>query len=77
MSFVENFLKRGEYADATMKGLMTAPYSRITRLMQLTLIFGGWVILLLGSPVPALALLVLLKTAVDFSAHKAERRRIR
>jgi hypothetical protein len=59
-----------------MKGLMTAPYSRIT-VMQLTLIFGGWVILLLGSPVPALALLVVLKTAVDFSAHNAEHRRIR
>jgi hypothetical protein len=76
VSFVDNFLKRREYADATMKGLMTAPYSRIT-VMQLTLIFGGWVILLLGSPVPALALLVVLKTAVDFSAHQAEHHRIR
>ena len=76
VSFVENFLTRREYAGATMKGLMTAPYSRIT-VMQLTLIFGGWVILLLGSPVPALALLVVLKTAVDFSAHNAEHRRIR
>ena len=76
VSFVDNFLKRREYADTTMKSLMTAPYSRIT-VMQLTLIFGGWVILLLGSPVPALALLVVLKTAVDFSAHRAEHRRIR
>ena len=76
VSFVDNFLKRREYAHATMKGLMIAPYSRIT-VMQLTLIFGGWVILLLGSPVPALALLVVLKTAVDFSAHRAEHRRIR
>jgi uncharacterized protein DUF6498 len=76
VSFVDNFLKRGEYAHATINGLMTAPYSRIT-VMQLTLIFGGWVILLLGSPVPALALLVVLKTAVDFSAHRAEHRQIR
>ena len=38
--------------------------------MQLALIFGGWIILLLKSPVPALALLVLFKTMLDFTAHR-------
>ena len=71
ISFFSNFIGRREYADATTQGLMTAPYRRIV-VMQITLILGGWMVLLLKSPVPALALLVLLKTAVDFSAHRKE-----
>ena len=54
-----------------MKALMTAPYQRIVT-MQVALIFGGWIVLLLKSPIPALALLVLLKTVLDFSAHRNE-----
>jgi len=71
ISFVDNFLGRREYEDTTMKALMTAPYNRII-VMQLALIFGGWIILLLKSPVPALALLIVLKTALDFTAHRKE-----
>jgi hypothetical protein len=71
VSFVDNFLGRREYAGTTTKALMTIPYNRIA-VMQLALIFGGWIILLLESPVPALALLVLFKTALDFSAHRKE-----
>ena len=71
ISFVDNFLGRREYEDTTMKVLMTAPYNRII-VMQLALIFGGWIILLLKSPVPALALLIVLKTALDFTAHRKE-----
>jgi hypothetical protein len=73
VSFFANFLGRREYVGTTMSALMTAPYNRII-VMQLALIFGGWIILLLKSPVPALALLVLLKTALDFNAHRKERR---
>ena len=71
VSFFTNFVGRREYEGATANALMTAPYSRIV-VMQLALIFGGWVIMLLKSPVPALALLVLIKTAADFSAHRKE-----
>ena len=74
VSFVDNFLGRREYLDTTMKALMTAPYNRIL-VMQLALIFGGWIIMLLKSPVPALALLVLGKTALDFTAHQKEHER--
>jgi hypothetical protein len=69
ISFVTNFLGRREYTAATMAALMTAPYNRII-VMQLALIFGGWIILLLKNPVPALAVLILVKTALDFSAHR-------
>jgi hypothetical protein len=71
ISFFDNFLGRREYERATVKELMTAPYSRIV-VMQFALIFGGWIVLLLRSPVPALALLIVLKTALDFSAHRKE-----
>jgi hypothetical protein len=71
VSFVDNFLGRREYLDTTTKALMTAPYNRIL-VMQVALIFGGWIIMLLNSPVPALALLVLGKTALDFTAHQKE-----
>ena len=42
--------------------------------MQLTIIFGGWLVLLLNNPVPALALLVGVKTLADLQAHRKEHR---
>ena len=71
VSFVDNFLGRREYVGTTMNALMMAPYRRIM-VMQMALIFGGWIILLLKTPVPALALLILFKTALDFTAHRKE-----
>ena len=71
VSFVDNFLGRREYVGTTMNALMMAPYRRIM-VMQMALIFGGWIILLLKTPVTALALLILFKTALDFTAHRKE-----
>jgi len=73
-SFGLNFLARGEYRDATISGLMVAPYRRVT-LMQFTLIFGGWLVMALNNPVPALALLIALKVVTDLYAHRGERAR--
>ena len=50
---------------------MTAPYKRIF-VMHLTIIFGGWLVMLLKTPVQALVLLIALKTYVDFRAHVRE-----
>ena len=71
VSFVSNFIGQREYERTSVQALMAAPYGRIT-VMQLTVIFGGWVVLLLNNPVPALALLVLVKTAMDLVAHRKE-----
>jgi hypothetical protein len=71
VSFVSNFMARREYAQATVTGLMTAPYGRII-VMQVTLIVGGWIVMLVRTPAAALALLVVLKTAADWSAHQKE-----
>jgi uncharacterized protein DUF6498 len=76
ISFFSNFIRQRESAGATIKDLMTAPYNRII-VMQLTVIFGGWIIMLLKRPVLALVLLVLIKTVVDLSAHRKEHRHSR
>jgi len=71
VSFFTNFIQDREYEGATVSGLMTAPYNRIM-VMHLTLIFGGWIILLMGMPTGALVILLALKTAVDLHAHRKE-----
>jgi len=40
--------------------------------MQLTLIFGGWVVMLLKDPMPALALLIVFKVIADLRGHYGE-----
>jgi len=67
-----NFLGRREHRGLTLAGLMAAPYKRVM-VMQFTLIFGGWVVMLLHDPRAALVLLVLLKIGTDFYAHRRER----
>lgn len=73
VSFVDNFLRGGEYQSISISDLMTAPYARIV-VMHLTLLVGGWVILLTHAPTGALAVLVILKTIADWRAHQNEHR---
>jgi len=75
VSFVGNYLLGGEYRRASLSQLMNQPYGRVM-VMHMVLLFGGWLVMLMHSPVPALALLVVIKTAVDLRAHRAERRRL-
>jgi hypothetical protein len=74
VSLVVNFLGRKEYAGMQVRQLMGAPYHRIV-IMHLTIIFGGWLVMLFKSAAPALVLLVALKTAVDLRAHRREHAR--
>ncbi len=71
VSFGVNFIGRQEYATATPRSLMSAPYRRVI-LMHVTVIFGGWLAMLLGNPAPALALLIVLKIAADLYGHRRE-----
>jgi Family of unknown function (DUF6498) len=73
-SFFWNYLRNGEYQQASLTALMRQPYSRIV-VLHLTVLFGGWVVMLLGSPVGALIVLIALKTAADVRGHTAERQR--
>jgi len=73
-SFYWNYVKNGEYQRASLQALMGQPYSRVI-VLHLTVLFGGWIVMLLGSPVGALLVLVALKTAADWRGHRAERRK--
>ncbi len=71
-SFKANFLNR---KNRTQKKLTDKDfYSRII-LMHVTIIFGGGAALVLGSGLFAIAFLVLLKIAVDVTAHRKQHTR--
>jgi uncharacterized membrane protein len=54
---------------------MMQPYGRVM-VMHFVILGGGFLVMALHSPVPALVVLVLLKIAVDVRAHRAERTRL-
>ena len=72
-SFWANFRRRHE-TYGKPQDVMTGFYGRIV-VMHLTILFGGWIVLLLDEPAGALVLLVALKTGADAWAHLRERRR--
>jgi len=72
VSFFHNYLWGGEYSRVGLDRLMTRPYARVL-VLHLTILGGGFLVLLLRSPLPALVVLIVLKTAIDLRAHLAER----
>jgi len=74
LSFYWNYVKSGEYQRASLNTLMSQPYGRVM-VLHMTVLFGGWVVMLLGSPLFALVVLIALKTAADWRGHQAERRK--
>jgi len=73
LSFFYNFLGRGEYRKKGIRDQMAEPYGRIM-IMHVTLLAGGGLALLLGSPTAALLLLVALKISADAMAHRRQHR---
>lgn len=73
-SFVLNWLGRGEFRTATVNGEMSAPYGRVI-VLHLTIILGAFAVALLGAPVWALVVMVVLKTGLDLGAHVRDRER--
>jgi len=74
VSFVRNFIIGGEWKRSTVTIEMGRPYGRVI-IMHIAIIAGGFAIALLGQPAALLAVLVLLKIAVDTASHIAEHRR--
>lgn len=74
VSFVANFLGRGEYRSVSPGQLMLAPYGRLV-ILHLTIILGAMVSIWIGSPVGSLVVLVTLKTLLDLFFHLREHRR--
>jgi hypothetical protein len=70
-SFLINFVGRGEYRKISAARQMFAPYGRLV-ILHLTILFGAFLSLTIGSPVGAIVVLVLVKTAVDLAFHVRE-----
>lgn len=68
ISFKQNFLDKEEYKTASLGLQMFRPYGRIV-IMHIAIIFAALPIFLLGSPMPLLILLIVLKTGVDIFLH--------
>jgi len=69
-----NYLGHGEFRRASPMELMQRPYSRVV-IMHLTILLGGGVTMVLGSPEWALLLLIALKIGFDLRAHLKEHRK--
>lgn len=75
-SFLYNFLGRGEYLRASPGDMMAAPYARVV-VLHVTILFGGFIVLAIGSPKPVVLLLVALKTYGDTIFHLREHNAVR
>ena len=74
ISFATNYLGNGEYKNASLQQLMQQPYGRIV-VLHLAILFGGFLMMALHSPIWGLVLLVVLKIALDLRGHFAERKK--
>jgi len=74
VSYKRNFINRGEYRNVAFTRLFWQPYQRVI-IMHITILAGGAWAQAKGSPVYALLVLVMLKTAIDLSLHLLERRK--
>ncbi|MGZ8264294.1 MAG: DUF6498-containing protein [Burkholderiales bacterium] len=71
ISFFVNFIGEREHEGSSMSELMTVPYRRLV-VMHVTVILAGWIVLALGTPSPALLVLIAMKIFVDLRAHRRE-----
>jgi hypothetical protein len=74
-SFVWNYLLGGEYKNVGLQVLMNQPYARVI-VLHIVILFGAGLTTALGSPTPALVLLVGLKIGMDVRAHRRERTKL-
>ena len=73
-SFFLNYVGRREYLRVSPGQQMFSVYGRVVAL-HLTILGGGFLIVLLGTPVAALAVLVVAKILLDLRLHLRERER--
>lgn len=71
VSFLVNYVGRGEYLKTSPSQQMSQPYSRVI-VLHITILGGGFMTMLLGAPAAALAVLVAVKTTIDLRAHIKE-----
>jgi len=76
ISFVYNYLLKGEYLHTNSQQLMASPYSRIF-VMHIAILGGAFLAGAIRSPVAILIMLVVLKTILDIKLHQREHRKFR
>lgn len=74
VSFVYNYLLKGEFASASPQKLMASPYGRIV-VMHIAIIAGAFLTVAIGSPLGVLAVLIVLKTGIDVKLHLREHKK--
>lgn len=74
LSFFQNYIGKNEYKQAEITGLMYQPYGRVV-ILHVTIIIGGFLTMLLGSPLIGLLLLIILKVFIDIITHLREHKK--
>ena len=72
VSFWVNFVGKGEYRTVTVMRQMAAPYGRMV-VLHMAIVFGGFLIAMIGSPEGPIIVLVLGKTLLDLNYHLRDR----
>lgn len=67
-SFFLNYIGKKEYLTTVAVRQAFAPYGRVV-ILHLTILFGAFIVAILGAPIGLLLLLVVLKTAFDLQLH--------
>ena len=75
VSYVVNYLGRGEDRSLSPLALMQRPYGRVI-VLHVTILAGGFLATFLGQPLLSLVVLIALKTGVDVQAHLREHGRV-
>lgn len=74
VSFVYNYLLKGEYKTAKTKDLMNQPYARVV-VLHIAILAGGFFTMMIGSPVALLFILVIGKIILDIKMHIREHKK--
>jgi hypothetical protein len=73
-SFFANYIGGGEFRRTSVPELMQQPYGRVV-VLHLAILFGGWIVMGLGSTWGVLLLLIAGKTILDLKLHLREHER--
>lgn len=75
VSLITNYIVKGEYKKSSLGLLMGQPYGRVV-ILHVTIIFGGFLVGIFGSPAAGMILLILLKMFIDLKAHLNQHRSV-
>ena len=75
VSFIYNYLLKGEYASDKSPNLLASPYKRVI-IMQFAILGGAYWAMTIGSPAALLLILIVLKTIFDVKLHQRSHKKV-